>query len=123
MKLLNRSIRKRGDVKILVCAILNDTTGTLMSCAWKNPNCKIGLIIGTGLNACYLEKAENAELFNKPGKTKDEEVILNTECGAFGDHGCLDEIRNSFDRDIDENSLNPRNQLFEKMISGELKIN
>ena len=26
-----------------------------MSCAWKNPKCRIGLIIGTGTNACYLE--------------------------------------------------------------------
>lgn len=34
------------DVKIDVCAILNDTTGTLMSCAWKNKNCRIGLILG-----------------------------------------------------------------------------
>ena len=34
------------DVKIDVCAILNDTTGTLMSCAWKNKNCRIGLIVG-----------------------------------------------------------------------------
>lgn len=34
------------DVQIKVCAILNDTTGTLMSCAWKNHNCKIGLIVG-----------------------------------------------------------------------------
>lgn len=34
------------DVKIDVCAILNDTTGTLMSCAWKNRNCRIGLIVG-----------------------------------------------------------------------------
>lgn len=34
------------DIEIDVCAILNDTTGTLMSCAWKKHNCKIGLIIG-----------------------------------------------------------------------------
>lgn len=34
------------DVKIDITAILNDTTGTLMSCAWKNHNCKIGLIVG-----------------------------------------------------------------------------
>lgn len=116
---MNRSIQKRNDVKILVCAILNDTTGTLMSCAWKYQNCKIGLIIGTGSNACYLERAENAELFDKPGKTKDEHVIINTECGAFGDHGTLEEVRNEYDRDIDEHSMNPKNQLFEKMISGE----
>ena len=37
----------RQDVKIKVCAVLNDTTGTLMSCAWKNHNTYIGLIIGT----------------------------------------------------------------------------
>ena len=46
---------RRGDVNIEVCAILNDTTGCLMSCAWRNPKCRIGLIIGTGTNACYLE--------------------------------------------------------------------
>jgi hexokinase len=34
------------DVQIDVCAVLNDTTGTLMSCAWKNFNCKIGIIVG-----------------------------------------------------------------------------
>ena len=90
-----------------------------MSCAWKYHNCKIGLIIGTGANACYLEKAENAEFFNKPGMTKDEHVIINTEFGAFGDHGSLDEVRNAYDKEIDENSINPKNQLYEKMISGE----
>ena len=29
------AIARRGDVKIDVCAVLNDTTGCLMSCAWK----------------------------------------------------------------------------------------
>lgn len=27
-------------------AILNDSTGTLMSCAHKNHDCKIGIIVG-----------------------------------------------------------------------------
>lgn len=34
------------DIEIEVCGILNDTTGTLMSCAWKNPNCRVGVIVG-----------------------------------------------------------------------------
>lgn len=89
-----------------------------MSCAWKYQNCKIGLIIGTGSNACYLEKAGNAELFDKPGVLKDEHVIINTEFGAFGDHGNLENIRNSYDREVDDHSINPKSQLFEKMISG-----
>ena len=50
--LLKNAITRRGDVKIDVAAILNDTTGCLMSCAWKNPKCRIGLIIGTGTNVC-----------------------------------------------------------------------
>ena len=55
VQLLKHAIDARGDIKVEVAAILNDTTGCLMSCAWKNPKCRIGLIIGTGTNACYLE--------------------------------------------------------------------
>jgi len=35
VQLLKDAIARRGDVQIDVCAILNDTTGTLMSCAWS----------------------------------------------------------------------------------------
>ena len=38
-----------------VDAILNDTTGCLIACAYKRPNCAIGVILGTGTNASYLE--------------------------------------------------------------------
>lgn len=89
-----------------------------MSCAWKYQNCKIGVIIGTGSNACYVEKASNAELFDKLNKTHGERVIINTEFGAFGEQGSIDFIRNVYDKDVDDNSINPNNQLFEKMISG-----
>ena len=34
------------DVGISVMAVLNDSTGTLMSCAHKNLDCRIGVIIG-----------------------------------------------------------------------------
>lgn len=109
------------DVKLDVCAVLNDTTGTLMSCAWKFHNCKIGVILGTGSNACYVEKARKAELFEKPAGAvlvDDDEVIINTEWGAFGDFGSLEFIRTAYDRDVDFHSINPGNQLFEKMLSG-----
>ena len=55
VELLKKAISKRKDIKVDVTALLNDTTGTLMSCAWKHPKCRIGLIIGTGTNACYIE--------------------------------------------------------------------
>ncbi|XP_063709781.1 hexokinase type 2 isoform X1 [Culicoides brevitarsis] len=117
VQLLKDAIARRGDIQIDVCAILNDTTGTLMSCAWKNHNCKIGLIVGTGSNACYVERVSNAEMFDGPSNGK-EHVLINTEWGAFGDNGALDFIRTQYDREIDEHSINPGKQLQEKMISG-----
>lgn len=45
-------------------------------------------------------------------------MIINTEWGAFGDNGCLDFIRTEFDRSLDDQSLNPGRQTFEKMVSG-----
>ena len=59
--LLKKAVAKRNDVSVDIASILNDTTGCLMSCAWKNANCRIGLIIGTGTNACYLEDIEKVE--------------------------------------------------------------
>ncbi|XP_008207047.1 hexokinase type 2 isoform X3 [Nasonia vitripennis] len=117
--LLEDAIARRNDVKIDVCAILNDTTGTLMSCAWKNKNCRVGLIVGTGSNACYVEKTENVECAI-PGQyaAHKPHMLINTEWGAFGEQGTLDFVLTEFDRDIDENSINPSKQLFEKMISG-----
>jgi hypothetical protein len=45
---------------IEVSAILNDTTGCLLACAYKRPDCAMGVIIGTGrahhqqLQDCHL---------------------------------------------------------------------
>jgi len=117
VNLLKAAIARRGDLLIDVCAILNDTTGTLMSCAWKEPKCRIGLILGTGTNACYLEKERKVgTLDTHPDDNKD--IIINTEWGAFGDNGELDFVRTKWDKLIDEQSLNPGKQTFEKMISG-----
>ncbi|XP_050348262.1 hexokinase type 2 isoform X2 [Nymphalis io] len=113
---LKDAIARRGDLFLSVMGILNDATGTLMSCAFKDPYCRVGIIIGTGSNACYVEKTENCELFDGPaGKP---ELLINTEWGAFGDDGALDFIRTEFDREVDENSINPGKQIQEKMISG-----
>lgn len=89
-----------------------------MSCAWKYKDCQIGVILGTGTNACYLEKVSNAENYDGLRKGPNDHVIINTEWGAFGDLGSLEFIRTPYDREIDKFSINPGNQLFEKMISG-----
>merc|ERR1712241_986311 len=115
--LLKKSIDKRGDIRVDMAAILNDTTGCLMSCAWKNPKCRIGLIIGTGTNACYLEHMDKVGLWDGDQEPP-RHMVVNTEWGAFGNDGELDFIMTKWDREVDALSINPGKQIFEKMISG-----
>ena len=89
-----------------------------MSCAWKNPKCRIGLIIGTGTNACYLEDLDKIDLWEGEKSLASKHMVVNTEWGAFGDHGELDFILTKWDREVDRLSINPGKQIFEKMISG-----
>nr|AAS59295.1 hexokinase [Setaria cervi] len=60
------------DISIDVVALLNDTVGTLMACAFKDNSCQIGVILGTGTNACYMEKLSNCPKFKKFGFDKDK---------------------------------------------------
>ncbi|VDK77887.1 unnamed protein product [Litomosoides sigmodontis] len=119
--LLREACQRRKDIDIDVVAVLNDTVGTLMACAFKQNTCQIGVIVGTGTNACYMEKIENCDKIKHLHLEEDDmpnEMIINTEWGAFGDDGALEFIRTRFDREVDEKTINPGKQLFEKMISG-----
>ena len=40
------------------------------------------------------------------------QMVVNTEWGAFGDDGQLEFVRSEFDRQLDEQSLNPQHQLY-----------
>ncbi|EPY89888.1 hexokinase-2 [Camelus ferus] len=97
-----------------VVAVVNDTVGTMMTCGYEDPHCEVGLIVGTGSNACYMEEMRNVELV----EGDEGRMCVNMEWGAFGDNGCLDDFRTEFDAAVDELSLNPGKQRFEKMISG-----
>ncbi|XP_060763498.1 hexokinase-2 [Neoarius graeffei] len=114
VSLLRNAIKKRGDFDIDIVAVINDTVGTMMTCGFDDHHCEIGLIVGTGTNACYMEEMRNLELV----EGDEGRMCVNMEWGAFGDDGSLEDIRTDFDREIDAGSLNPGKQLFEKMISG-----
>nr|CAH8856878.1 unnamed protein product [Trichobilharzia regenti] len=96
-------------------AVVNDTVGTLASCALEDPKCAVGLIVGTGTNVAYIEDASKVELMTG---VKEPEVVINTEWGAFGEKGELDCWRTQFDKCMDAESLHPGKQLYEKMVSG-----
>ncbi|XP_034515316.1 hexokinase-2 isoform X2 [Ailuropoda melanoleuca] len=112
--LLKEAIHRREEFDLDVVAVVNDTVGTMMTCGYEDPHCEVGLIVGTGSNACYMEEMRNVELV----EGEEGRMCVNMEWGAFGDNGCLDDFRTEFDVAVDELSLNPGRQRFEKMISG-----
>uniref|UniRef100_A0A8D0PMQ6 Hexokinase-2 n=1 Tax=Sus scrofa TaxID=9823 RepID=A0A8D0PMQ6_PIG len=112
--LIRKAIQRRGDFDIDIVAVVNDTVGTMMTCGYDDQNCEIGLIVGTGSNACYMEEMRHIDMV----EGDEGRMCINMEWGAFGDDGALDDIRTEFDQEIDMGSLNPGKQLFEKMISG-----
>ncbi|XP_059138200.1 hexokinase HKDC1 isoform X2 [Peromyscus eremicus] len=111
---LAKAMKKHKDLDVDILALVNDTVGTMMTCAYDDPSCEVGVIIGTGTNACYMEDMSNIDLV----EGDEGRMCINTEWGAFGDDGVLEDIRTEFDRELDLGSLNPGKQLFEKMISG-----
>ncbi|XP_011940655.1 PREDICTED: putative hexokinase HKDC1 isoform X2 [Cercocebus atys] len=111
---LTKAMRRHKDMDVDILALVNDTVGTMMTCAYDDPYCEVGVIIGTGTNACYMEDMSNIDLV----EGDEGRMCINTEWGAFGDDGALEDIRTEFDRELDLGSLNPGKQMFEKMISG-----
>ncbi|XP_024417019.2 hexokinase HKDC1 isoform X2 [Desmodus rotundus] len=112
--MLREAIKRRNEFDLDIVAVVNDTVGTMMTCGYEDPNCEIGLIAGTGSNVCYMEEMRNIEMVEgDQGK-----MCINTEWGGFGDNGCIDDIRTQYDKEVDEGSLNPSKQRYEKMTSG-----
>ncbi|XP_064518318.1 hexokinase HKDC1-like isoform X2 [Pseudopipra pipra] len=109
---LRRALQKHKDIDVDVLALVNDTVGTMMTCGYDDERCEVGVIIGTGTNACYMEEMRHIDLV----EGDEGRMCINTEWGAFGDDGALDDLRTEFDRELDLGSLNPGKQLFEKMI-------
>ena len=85
-------------------ALINDTTATLLAARSETPRCNIGLILGEGTNACYLESLAAVPKF-KGDNGCYSHVIINTEWGAFGDDGKLDEWRTKYDRKLDDKDV------------------
>ncbi|KAA1122225.1 glucokinase [Puccinia graminis f. sp. tritici] len=119
VKLLQDALEKKK-VPVHCNALVNDTTGTLMARAYQSGTALVGAIFGTGTNAAYVERLSAVTKLSghqSPTFQKAEKMIINTEWGAF------DNSRNvlpvtKYDNKLDRESINPRKQAFEKMVSG-----
>ncbi len=111
VKLLQQAFARKG-LKIEIKAIVNDTVGTLIAHAYTDPQTYISVILGTGTNAAYVEKIDNIKKWGG----SEGEVVINTEWGNYGEPSILP--ISPWDIKLDRGTVNPKKQIFEKMISG-----
>ncbi|KAL9225681.1 hypothetical protein vseg_001575 [Gypsophila vaccaria] len=109
---LNKAMERQG-LEMQVSALVNDTVGTLAGARYWDDDVMVAVILGTGTNACYVEKTDAILKMYTP-TSKSGTTIVNTEWGAFSTGLPLTE----FDNDMDAESINPGEQIFEKTISG-----
>lgn len=109
--LVQAAFAKRGFPQIRVGAIANDTVGTLAHGLYENSATSLGVIIGTGTNAAYVEKTSAITKFPAL-QSKTDTMMINMEWGGFDRIG-----RTVYDEMIDELSSNPGEQFLEKMVA------
>uniref|UniRef100_A0A1B0D4S8 Phosphotransferase n=1 Tax=Phlebotomus papatasi TaxID=29031 RepID=A0A1B0D4S8_PHLPP len=100
VKLLREAIARRQKCQMVdVVAIVNDTTGTLMQGALVESRTRIGMILGTGSNACFMEAASRVQHWETT-HADIQNVAVDIEWGAFGDNGRIDFIKTPFDSQV-----------------------
>ncbi|KAF9616032.1 hypothetical protein IFM89_027971 [Coptis chinensis] len=110
---LTKSVEKKG-LDMRVAALVNDTIGTLAGGRYDNNDVIAAVILGTGTNAAYVERASAIPKWHGL-LPKSGEMVINMEWGNFrSSHLPLTE----YDHALDLESLNVGEQIFEKIISG-----
>ncbi|KAH9889176.1 glucokinase [Xylariomycetidae sp. FL2044] len=106
---------------VKVAALVNDTVGTLMARSYTSPGktqTLLGAIFGTGTNGAYVEKVTKIQKAVEGEFDKTTGLmVINTEWGSFDNQ--LNVLPNtSYDIELDQKSVNPGIQIFEKRVSG-----
>ena len=118
-EVLTQACLRRG-INIRVDAIINDSSGTLLSRAYTNPTTSMGLILGTGTNAAVRLPVSclgpgKLGLRDSSWQQLGKRVIINTELSMFG-KGILPETR--WDELLNRNCAMPDFQPLEYMTTG-----
>ncbi|XVF86712.1 hypothetical protein PTKIN_Ptkin18bG0063900 [Pterospermum kingtungense] len=110
---LTKAMERQG-LDMRVSALVNDTVGTLAGGRYTNNDVVAAVILGTGTNAAYVERAHAIPKWHGL-LPKSGEMVINMEWGNFrSSHLPLTE----YDHALDAESLNPGDQIYEKIISG-----
>lgn len=114
---LSAALVARGWKKPSKIVLLNDTTAALLAGASAAKNGKayssyVGFILGTGMNAAYIEYGEISKIAGNKGPSVREQIVV-CESGK-----CNKIARSAFDAELDGTTNSPGLYGYEKMCSG-----
>lgn len=118
-ELIMHACRKRG-LNVEMCAIVNDSSATLLSQAYRDSATRMSLILGTGMNAAvYLPvRTIGTDKFGaRPDGWLDgaERVVVNTELSMFGKRTLQ---ATKWDDELNARHILPDFQPLEYLITG-----
>lgn len=109
------SLKRKNIKNIKKIVLLNDTVATQLAGKAQDKinefNSYIGIIIGTGVNACYNEK--NCNILKEKNLPNSGGQIINTEVGS-----CKIIPYGAIDEEFRKNTAKPNAYHLEKMVSG-----
>ncbi|XP_021265806.1 hexokinase-3-like isoform X4 [Numida meleagris] len=112
VQLLQAAISKQELHHVDVVALLNNTVGTMMTCSTREKPCEIALVVGSGTNCCFMAESHLLEM----AEVTSGRMCVNSEWGCLGDDGALDDVLTPYDHRVDQESSNPGERRFEKLV-------
>ncbi|KAI3971262.1 hypothetical protein MKW92_007387 [Papaver armeniacum] len=108
---LTKALDRQG-IDMRVAALVNDTIGTLAGGRYFNNDVAAAVILGTGTNAAYVERAHAIPKWHGL-LPKSGEMVINMEWGNFrSSHLPLTE----YDQALDQESLNVGEQILSRVL-------
>lgn len=114
---LNGILKQRG-IPETVTVLVNDTVGTWAAVALTDRRCCVGVILGTGSNAAYVERRSAiAKLPGSKNASPEDIMVINIEWGNF-QSDALRKLQTKWDHQVNAATTDRDRQHFEKMIAG-----
>lgn len=106
----------RAGMPCRVLALINDSVGCLAASCYYDQATEMGVILGTGTNACIVVPVSRIPKWQPKGITPDTRTAINTEWGCYGSN-LLPRVKEDLELDAASGPQQGR-MLIEKLMSG-----
>lgn len=118
VELLQTALRKH-EIPVVIKAVVNGAASSLLAHSYRSLDTLLSCTVSSGTNAAYWEKLGNVgKLKDKVQSKENDEMIVTTEWGGFGDTKSETIPHTFYDIRVNRQSVNPGVHVFEKMVAG-----